>query len=319
MVTGVGYIGAQLVRGLLAEGEEVVAVDNLFSTDPSAIAKFREDRRFVFVKGNVGRAGVLKQAFEAFPSIDVVYSLAAQASAHADAATPRYTENTNLLAPRLLLDAMAHYSARSLVFASSFRVYGDDLPPAITEDQPYGRFGDLSHLSKCYAEKLLEMYAYRYGLRCLAVRLGVTYGVGPVMKKDYRFMTAPNKFSLQAVRGERIAVYGSGLNPTGFIHVADAARAMRAVAALEAPDGYLAVNAVSEMMPVSAVAQIVADEGRTRGLEVVVSIEDIGGAAKGAAKGAPKIGSRLDSVGFRPERSLQDGVEEMIDYFSPAK
>ncbi|MBI2863185.1 MAG: NAD(P)-dependent oxidoreductase [Chloroflexi bacterium] len=316
LVTGVGYIGAQLVKDLLADGEEVVAVDNLFSTDASAIALLQKDHnsRFHFVKGNAGRPAVLRQAFETCPQIDLVFGLAAQSSAHPDAASPRYTENTNLLAPRLLLEAMVSYGVRTLVYASSFRVYGDELPPVVAEDLTYGRFGDLSHLSKCYVEKLMEMYAWRHGLRCLTVRLGVTYGLGPVMKKDYSFMTAPNKFCLQATRGEKIAVYGSGPNPTAFIHVADAAGAMRAAASYETLGGYVAVNAVSEMVPVSSVAAIVADEGRRRSLDVAIVIEG----SQNEAKAAPRVLSRLDEVGFRPGRRLRDGVAEMIDYFLSA-
>ena len=106
LVAGIGYIGAQLVRDLLTSGEEVVGVDNLFATDALAIERLAASPRWHFVRGNFGNPRVLAEAFAQRP-ISAVYCLAAQASAHPRAATPRYTESSNLLAPRTLLEAMA--------------------------------------------------------------------------------------------------------------------------------------------------------------------------------------------------------------------
>src|SRR6266480_8127040 len=101
---------------------------------------------------------------------------------------------------------------------------------AVDECRPYGAFRDLSHLSKVYAEKLLEMYALTRGLRCLALRFGVAYGLSPVLKTDERFMTAPNKFCRQAARGETLAVFGGGRAPAGWVQLADAVAATIAAA-----------------------------------------------------------------------------------------
>src|SRR5439155_11596386 len=94
-----------------------------------------------------------------------------------------------------------------VVLGSSFKVYGDALPAVVTERQPYGAVRDLAHLSKIYAEKLAEMMATTRSLHSVSVRLGITHGVGPVMKRDLRFMTVPNRFAQLAAAGEPLTVH----------------------------------------------------------------------------------------------------------------
>src|SRR5205085_2615386 len=89
---------------------------------------------------------------------DVVYHLAAQASAPAAARRPRYTEATNLTGPRVVLDAAVKHAVPRLVYGSSLRVYGPVLPATVDESTPCGPQADLAHLSHVYGEKLLELY-----------------------------------------------------------------------------------------------------------------------------------------------------------------
>jgi nucleoside-diphosphate-sugar epimerase len=251
LVAGVGYIGARLVERLLERGEEVLALDNFFSTDVRALERLRQQPGFALLEGSITNRRDLRAAFSSAP-ISVVYLLAAQASAHPEAASVRYTETVNLLGPRLVLDCMREHSVARIVYASSFKVYGSYLPSVVAEDASYGQFGDFSHLSKCYVEKLLEMYALREPMTCLPVRLGITYGVSPVMKRDYRFITAPNKFCLQAVRGEVVELHLGSERPAGFIHVTDAADVV--IAAAESKiSGYVPINAVTEVCSVAEV------------------------------------------------------------------
>lgn len=312
LVTGVGYIGAPLVERLLAAGEAVVAVDNFFSTDPAVIERFTAHERFHFIEGDVSDPQVMRRAFSLAP-ISVVYSLAAQASASLEAAPARYTEETNLIAPRVMLDLMLEFDVPTVVYGSSFKVYGGDLPLVVTEETPYGRFGDLSHLSKCYAEKLLEMYAGNHRLNCYAIRLGIVYGLGPLVKQDYRFMTAPNKFGLQAVRGERIELYPGYDRPAGFIHLTDAVDVMLAAGRETEHGGYLAVNAVTEMLSVAQVAQIVAEAARARGLRVGVKPAEA--LARPVVADVPVVRSRFERFFAAPRRGMANSMGEMLTYF----
>jgi nucleoside-diphosphate-sugar epimerase len=263
-----------------------------------------------FVRGQVYTPKVWDVVFGDGAKVDIVYSLAAQASANPQAANSLYTERTNLIGQRMLQDAMLRYSVPCLVYASSLRVYGNELPAFVSENLPYGSFADLSHLSKVYAEKLLEMYAQHRGLACAAVRLGVTYGVAPVMKTDHRFMTVPNKFTMQAVRGERLVVYSGPRTPIGLIHVADAAKAMISAGPMVTPGQYLAVNAANEALSVSKLAVIVKNTACAKGYPPV-SLDD-----NSYGQEHPiNIATSLFQSGYSFEHTIRDGIKELFDYW----
>lgn len=340
LVLGVGYVGSALVQHLLARSERVVALDNLFSTDEQTIAMLGRPPSYQLIRGSVADPAALQEAFGVARGASTVFLLAAQASASPEAASPEYTEETNLRGPRLVLEAMRRFGVGTMVFGSSTRVYGDSLPADADESTPYGRFSDLSHLSKIYVEKLLEMHAApagaasgsphagpgagtissslagepvgpssaRHGLRCLAIRLGLVYGPAPVMKTDYRFMTAPNKFCLQAARGEELTVWGD--NRVGLIHVDDAARALLAAADYPGFVGYVPANAATAVAPVAALARLVAEAGERRGLSVRVK-----GPQPLDPSATMALPSRLAAAGFEPTRDLRRGIAETLDYF----
>ncbi len=314
LVTGLGYMGAALAEELLRRGEEVVALENGFATDEAALDRLA-GAGVRLVRGDVAEPADVRRAFERAP-VETVFHFAAQASAHPDAAPPEYTERANLTGPRVVLDAMTRHGARTLVYASSFKVYGEQLAGAVDERRPYGAFRDLSHLSKVYAEKLLEMYAGAHGLRCLALRFGIVHGLGPVLKTDPRFMTAPNKFCLQAARGEPLTVWGGGRAPAGFVHVADAARAVLAAAGHAGFTGYVPLNVVGEVASVAEVATYVAEAAAARGLSARVDGLDPAGLVDEAARFT--VSSGLDATSFRHERTLRDSAGEVLDHFLAA-
>ena len=309
LLTGVGYIGAALAQALLRDGARVVAIDNGFATDRRALVALAASERFWLIEGSVSAPRVVARAFAAEP-IDTVYHLAAQASAHPRAAPARYTELTNLSGPRVVCEAALRHGVRRLVYASSLRVYGHVLPQRVSEETPYGPQQDLAHLAHLYGEKLLELYARQGGLCGVAVRLGVVYGVSPVMKTDPRFMTVPNKFCWQAARGEPLEVYAGAAIPTGFIHIDDAVAALRRAAEAPWPEPYQAANAVGECRTVPDIAALVQRTAAARGLAVTVR-----GAEAGAPPAPPVIASRLEAHGWRPRRTMEESIGAVLDYF----
>ncbi len=139
------------------------------------------------------------------------------------------------------------------------------------------------------------------------MRLGLVYGPAPVMKVDYRFMTAPNKFCLQVARGETLSVWGE--SRLGLIHVEDAARAL-VLAADPALGEYAAANAVSEVTTVPEVARLVAEVAAERGLAARIDPE-----LPPARRPVEAMPSRLRDLGFEPRHGLRDGLAETLDCF----
>jgi nucleoside-diphosphate-sugar epimerase len=316
LITGIGYIGAALAEALLADGQDVVGLENGFSTVPAVVRRLARHLRFRLVRGSINSERSLARAFaggseRAGGPVDVVYHLAAQASAHPEAAPPYYTEVTNLVAPRLVYEAAVRSGAKAFVYGSSFRVYGDDLSGVVGESTPCGYIGDLSHLSKVYAEKLLEMLAVQHGISVVSVRLGVVYGLGPLMKHDPRFLTVPNLFCLRAVAGQTLRVNPGANRPIGFLHLDDAVQALRVSVdlALARGAGASAVNAVSEVLGVGEVAAIVEHAASLRHLDARVE-------GAGPLSGPRwSVASSLDAAGFRPTRTMGESLGEVMDYY----
>ena len=166
-------------------------LENGFSTVPAVVNRLARHPRFTLVRGSINSARSIERAFEAAGSgseggagVDVVYHLAAQASAHPaggpalvhggdepGGAAPGLRGCRPVMAPRRSSTAARSGSTATICRVSSART------------RRTARIGDLSHLSKVYAEKLLEMLAGQHGVPVANVRLGVVYGLGPLMKR----------------------------------------------------------------------------------------------------------------------------------------
>ncbi len=310
LVTGIGYMGAALVAALLERGERVIGLDNRFSTDTAALARLAK-AGLVLIEGDVADPAAVEAAFAHGP-FTVVFHFAAQASAHPAAAAAEYTERTNLQGPRVVLDAMLRHGTRTIVYASSFKVYGEGLRGTIDEAQRYGVFRDMSHLSKVHAEKLLEMYAGLHGLRCLALRFGIVYGLGPIFKTDPTFMTAPNKFCQQIAHGEEIAVFGGGRLPAGWLGLGDAVASTLTAADHVPFTGYRALNVVGEVASVAQVALLARAAAAARGLAAPIAGLDPAGPVDESAQFTVTSGlDLLDAA--RPRQTLGASLPAILD------
>ena len=302
MLTGAGYIGAALLRRLKQEPSSgpLVVLDNYFSTPREALLAALPPGTN-FIEGDLAETADVARAFDALGPATTpthVFHLAAQPSAAVAVRDPRVTERSNLVGARLVLEAARERGAR-VVFGGSFRVYGDDLVGTqVDEATPYGRVGDLSHLSKVYVEQLARMLGGAF----VSVRLGVTYGLSPIMKTNPAFMTVPNLFCQRAASGEALQVLED--RPMAFIHVDDAAAALLAAARLE-HGGWEAVNAAPEVVTIGEVARTVQRLMQQRGKQARTQGET-------ASEATFQVRSRLD---FQPRHTLASGLGDVLDYF----
>jgi len=299
LLTGVGYIGAALLRRLAAP---VVALDNFYSTTREAVGRALPPGAQL-VEGDVADPAAVARAFALLGDANArgatVYHLAAQPSAAMATREPEVTERSNLVGARVVLETARERGAQ-VVFAGSFRVYGDELiGQTVGEDTPYGRVSDLSHLSKIYVEQLARMI----GVRFVSVRLGVTYGLSPIMKTTPAFMTVPNLFCQRAAQGELLQVLED--RPLAFIHVADAAEALLAAASRIEAD-WQVVNAAPEVATIGHVARTVQRLAQERRAWVRIH-----GAASSEA--GFRVTSRLGGLEHR--NTLADGLGEVLDFF----
>lgn len=211
---GAGFLGSHLCDRYLADGHEVVAVDNFLTGSPANVAHLEGNPRFELVDADVcegvpvtGRVdGVLHLASPASPVDYLEHSLA--------------TLDVGSRGTRAALDLALDRGARFLL-ASTSEVYGDPL----VHPQPETYWGNVNPVgprsvydeAKRFAEALTMAYHRTHGLETRIVRIFNTYG--PRMRPhDGRVVT---NFIVQALRGEPLTVYGDGQQTRSFCYVTD--------------------------------------------------------------------------------------------------
>jgi UDP-glucuronate decarboxylase len=254
-VLGAGYIGAKLAELALEDQHEVVLADNWWATRREQVDAL--ERRGAQVKTvDVREPDAVRTLLEA--PFDRVYLLAAQASRPLSFQEPVYTEQTNLVGPRLVAEALAEHGERAaLVHASTLHVYGPDPRGEVTAEQPYGRQGDLSHLSKVYTELCLDLYARRHGFELALLRLGIVYGPSPVEHDRAESQTVVDKFRRLVAAGEEPQLDAGGQATIGVVHVEDAARILLGT---PSEPGVSVANVAAETVTVRDVARLARGE-----------------------------------------------------------
>ncbi len=211
---GAGFIGSHLCDRYLAEGHEVIAMDNLSTGSEANIAHLAGHPRFHFIKHDVTH-----YIYVAGP-LDAVLHLASLPSPVDYLNFPIQTLKVGALGTHNTL-GLAMAKGAKFLLASTSEVYGDPLVHPQSEDywgnvNPVGPRGVYDE-SKRFAEALTMAYHRYHGVETHIVRIFNTYG--PRMRLDDG-RVVPN-FIRQALRGEPLTVYDDGSRTRSFCYVDD--------------------------------------------------------------------------------------------------
>lgn len=236
---GAGFIGSHLCDALVAVGDHVVCYDNLTTGRSENISAVKEAgawssqspapmrppwKRFEFMEGDVRDAPRLgwNGALERFREFDVVWNLACPASPPAYQADPIGTLMTCTVGTKNALDLARLCGPQTVVVqASTSEVYGDPLQHP-QEESHWGNVNPRGPRS-CYdegkraAEALCFDYRRVYGTDVRVARIFNTYG--PRMRADDGRVVS--NFIVQALRGEKLTIYGDGHQTRSFCYVSD--------------------------------------------------------------------------------------------------
>ena len=209
---GAGFLGSHLCDRLLADGHEVLAVDNLYTGSKSNIAHNLQNPNFEFMRHDV--------TFPLFVEVDAIYNLACPASPVHYQKFPTQTIKTSVIGAINML-GLAKRLNIPILQASTSEVYGD---PTISP-QPESYWGNVNPigLRSCYdegkraAESLFFDYHREHNVKIRVARIFNTYG--PRMNlHDGRVVS---NFIRQAISGESITLYGTGEQTRSFCYVDD--------------------------------------------------------------------------------------------------
>ncbi len=168
---GAGFIGAHVVKKLLAKKEKVVVVDDLSSGWAG-----RMPINIPFEIGDIADTAFLRSVFRRY-SISAVVHLAGSILVGDSIKYPLLYHRNNVVASHTLLTVMLEFGVRTIVFSSSAAVYGDPSQTPVTEEadlRPVNPYG----WNKLTTEMMLRDYAKAYGLRYVALRYFNAAGPG---------------------------------------------------------------------------------------------------------------------------------------------
>ena len=209
---GAGFVGSHLIDRLLARGDEVLCVDNLYTGDKQNIYHLHDAPRFEFMRHDV--------TFPLYVEVDEIYNLACPASPIHYQRDPVQTTKTSVHGAINILGLAKRLGCKVLQ-ASTSEVYGD---PEI-HPQGEGYWGNVNPIGtrSCYdegkrcAETLFFDYHRQHGTQIKVARIFNTYG--PRMHpSDGRVVS---NFIVQALRGDDITIFGDGSQTRSFCYVDD--------------------------------------------------------------------------------------------------
>ncbi len=215
---GAGFIGSHLCRSLLADGYEVVCVDNLITGSEKNIEDLKDNSNFKFTNADVTDSNSWNP--QSIESIKFIYHLASPASPIDYQNLPEETLLASSVGTLNLLNLTKNSNARFLL-ASTSEVYGD--PDHSPQEESYwgyvNSFGPRSCYdeSKRFAEAATYVYLNKYKIDARVVRIFNTYG--PDMQKDDGRVVS--NFINQCLSNKQITIYGDGTQTRSFCYVSD--------------------------------------------------------------------------------------------------
>ncbi|WP_332813219.1 UDP-glucuronic acid decarboxylase family protein [Ramlibacter sp.] len=298
---GAGFLGSHLCERLLAQGDQVICVDNFFTGARRNIEHLLDQPRFELIRHDVSLPLQLE--------VDQIYNLACPASPVHYQHDPVQTVKTSVLGALNVLELARRTGAR--VFqASTSEVYGD--PDVHPQPESYwGRVNPVG-LRSCYdegkrcAETLFMDYHRQYGIDVRIGRIFNTYG--PRMHpNDGRVVS---NFIVQALRGEPITIYGAGGQTRSFCFVDDLVDAFLRYMALEKPaPGPINLGNPCEFT-IRQLAELVLEltgSGSDLVFEPLPSDDP--------QQRRPDIGRAREQLGWEPTVQLREGLARTIEYF----
>lgn len=298
---GAGFLGSHRIDLLLAQGHEVLCVDNLFTGTKRNVDHLHTQPRFEFIRHDV--------TFPLFVEVDEIYNLACPASPVHYQHDPVQTTKTSVHGAINMLGLAKRLNCK-IFQASTSEVYGD---PSV-HPQPESYWGNVNPIGprSCYdegkrcAETLFFDYHRQHQTEIKVARIFNTFG--PRMHpNDGRVVS---NFIVQALRNDPITLYGDGAQTRSFCYVSDLV------------DGFVRLmdSAADVTGPIN-----LGNPGEFTMIELAQTIRDLTGStsefvhrplpADDPRQRQPDISLAQETLGWQPKVALREGLQSTIEYF----
>jgi UDP-glucuronate decarboxylase len=299
---GAGFLGSHLCERLLADGHDVLCVDNFFTGAKDNIVHLMGNPHFEVLRHDV--------TFPLYLEVDEIYNLACPASPIHYQHDPVQTTKTSVHGAINMLGLAKRIKAK-IFQASTSEVYGD--PQMHPQREDYWGHVNPNGIRSCYdegkrcAETLFFDYRRQHNLRIKVARIFNTYG--PRMHpNDGRVVS---NFIVQALKGEPITVYGDGKQTRSFCYVDDLIEGF--IRLMNTPDdftGPVNLGNPREFTIRELAEQVIAFTGSKSKIVLKPLPSD------DPMQRCPDISLAKQRLGWEPTVQLRDGLDKTVAYFN---
>lgn len=300
---GAGFIGSHTVEGLLEIGASVRILDNLSTGKRTNLPPHKN------LDLQVGDIRNPNDVAMAMQDITHVMHLAAQVSVQASVDDPPTSCAQNILGFVNVLHAARRQQVKRVVYASSAAVYGVPETVPLSESaglnpiSPYG-------LEKFVNEQYATLFQSLYGFSSLGLRYFNVFGPRQDPKSPYAGVIS--KFIERINEKQPLTVFGDGLQTRDFIFVKDIARANRA--ALEVEEAEVCNVGTGQSWTLLQVIDALATC-----VQKTLSVNHLPERGGDIRHSTAQVSRIQQSLGFRPQTSLETGLKELLRYLCAVK
>jgi UDP-glucuronate decarboxylase len=297
---GAGFLGSHLCERLLAEGNEVLCLDNYFTGRKANVRHLLSNPGFELIRHDITNPILLE--------VDRIFHLACPASPIHYQHNPVKTIKTNIMGTINMLGIAKRVKGR-ILFASTSEVYGDPAMHPQREDY-WGNVNPIGTRS-CYdegkrvAETLMMDYHRQNNVDIRIVRIFNTYG--PRMLPDDGRVVS--NFIVQALKGEAITVYGQGSQTRSFCYVDDLIEGMARMMDTENFIGPVNLGNPEEYTILDLAKKIIAMTGSRSAITYKPLPSD------DPQQRQPDITLAEQKLGWKPRVTVDDGLKRTIEFF----
>ena len=300
---GAGFIGSHLIDALLAEGNDVVCVDNFFIGTKENIAHLKDNAHFKFYEQDLTYLDKVLEIFKK-EQVEYVFHLAANSDIQASAQSPMIEYKNTYSTTFILLECMRQCGVKKLFFASTSAVYGEQMGAEVSEEavalKPISYYGG----AKLGSEGIISSFAYMNDMSVLVFRfpnvIGPRLTHGVIYDFVKRLKDDPS----------HLKILGDGRQSKPYIYVLDLVDAIMHFK--DAPKGVTLYNVgVETQTSVTRIAEIVCEKMGLSG----IPFEYTGG--RGGWKGdVPVFAYNLEKIhatGWTAHMTSDEAVAKTVE------
>lgn len=305
---GAGFIGSSLADSLLAEGNDIVVVDNFndyyaYEIKEANVKQNLDNPHYHLYKIDLTDKKALKNVF-AENNFDTVVHLAGRAGVRPSIERPEDYVESNILATIHILELMKDFNVKKLVFASSSSVYGNCKAQIFSEDlkvtEPISQYA----ATKSACEQFCYTYHKLYNMNIICLRFFTVYG--PRQRPDL----AIHKFTDLISKHQPIPVFGDGTTKRDYTYIDDIISGIKAAIAYNKTP-YEIIN-LGGGEPVS-LSQMIKTIETTLGEKAIIDRKPM---QKGDVdKTVSDISKAQRLLGYNPQTRFSDGIAKFIKWW----